>query len=162
MTNNFPGLGRGPIDHEASSVINAIANEQLDMGNSVKLVAPASSELLPRVENGDSQGEALYGTIAGGDADGIYGDGSASSDDTTRATLSGAAPAQSAVVVVTQGRTLARVATGVAIGDKLVQSAVAGQLEKAASADEVIATALQATSGDDIIAIDIQREGALA
>ena len=162
MTNNFPGLARGPIDHEASSVINAIANEQLDMGNSVKLVAPPSDELLPRVENGDSQGEALYGTIAGGDADGIYGDGSASSDDTTRATLSGATPAQSAVVVVTQGRTLARVATGVAIGDKLVQSAVVGQLEKGASADNVIATALQATSGDDIIAIDIQREGALA
>ena len=161
MTNNFPGLARGPIDHEASSVINAIANEQIDMGNSVKLVAPPSDELLPRVENGDSQGEPLYGIVAGGDADGIYGDGSASSDDTTRATLSGATPAQSAVVVVTQGRTLARVETGISIGDKLTQSAVVGQLEVAAASDEIIAVALQATTGNDIIAVDVQREGIL-
>lgn len=162
MTNNFPGLARGPIDHEASSVINAIANEQIDMGNSVKLVAPASDEILPRVENGDSQGEQLIGIVAGGDADGIYGDGSASSDDLTRATLTGATPAQSGVVVVTQGRTLARVANSVSLGAKLTQSAVAGQLETAATGDEVIALALQATSGDDIIAIDVQRGGIAA
>ena len=161
MTNNFPGLARGPIDHEASSVINAIANEQIDMGNAVKLVAAPSDEILPRVENGDSQGEALYGIVAGGDADGIYGDGSASSDDTTRATLTGAKPAESAVVVVTQGRTLARVETGISIGDKLTQSAVVGQLEVAAASDEIIAVALQATTGNDIIAVDVQREGIL-
>lgn len=157
MTNNFPGLARGPIDHESSSVINVIANEQIDMGSSVSLVAEPSAEILPRVEQGDSQGEALYGIAVGGDADGIYGDGSASSDDTTRAALASG----DAVVVLTQGRGLARVLTGVALGAKLTQSATAGILETAASADEVIAIALQASSGTDIIAVDVQREGIL-
>ena len=161
MTNLFPGLARGPIDHEASSVINAIANEQLDMGNTVKLVAAPTSELLPRVENGDTQGEQLYGTIAGGDADGIYGDGAASTDDSTRATLTGAEVGKSAVVVVTQGRTLARVTGTIAIGDKLTQSATVGVLEVALASDDVIAVALQASTGSDIAAVDIQREGVL-
>ena len=37
MTNLFPGLARGPIDHEASSVINTIANEAITMGDLVQL-----------------------------------------------------------------------------------------------------------------------------
>ena len=56
MTNLFVGLARGPIDHEASSVINSIANESIDMGAAVSLVAAPTTELLPRVEVGDAQG----------------------------------------------------------------------------------------------------------
>lgn len=161
MTNLFSGLARGPIDHEASSVINAIANEQIDMGNTVKLVAPPSLEILPRVENGDTQGEALYGVVVGGDADGIFGTGAASTDDTTRATLTGASISESSVVVVTQGRALARVTGTIAIGDKLTQSATVGVLEVASASDEIIAVALQDSTGSDIAAVDIQREGIL-
>lgn len=161
MTNLFPGLARGPIDHEASSVINAIANEQIDMGNAVKLVAQPALENLPRVENGDTQGEPIYGIVAGGDADGVYGDGAASVDDKTRATLAGALPAESGVVVVTQGRTLARVTGTLALNDKLTQSATVGVLEKAAASDEVIGIVLKASTGNNITAVDIQREGIL-
>ncbi len=161
MTNQYPGLARGPIDHEASSVINAIANEQIDMGNVVKLVAEPSSEILPRIENVDSQGESAYGVVVGGDADGIYGDGAASTDDTTRATLTGAPASESGVVVVTQGRCLARVTGVVALNGPLTASATVGTLEAAVAADEVIARALQASGGGDVIAVDVQREGAV-
>lgn len=161
MTNLFLGLARGPIDHEASSVINAIANEQIDMGNAVKLVAAPSLELLPRVENGDTQGEFIYGIVVGGDADGIFGDGSASVDDLTRAVLANQPAAKSGVVVLTQGRGLARVTGTIAIGDNLTQSATVGVLEVAASGDIVVARALQASTGNDIIAVDVQRAGIL-
>lgn len=159
MTNLFLGLARGPIDHEASSVINAIANEQIDMGNTVKLVAPPALELLPRVENGDTQGEFIYGVVVGGDADGVYGDGAASVDDKTRAVLANQPAAKSGVVVLTQGRGLARVTGTIALGDPLTQSATEGVLEVASASDVVIARALQPSTGSDIIAVDIQRAG---
>jgi hypothetical protein len=164
LTNQYPGLARGPIDHEASSVINVVANGAISMGDAVELVAPPTSELLPRVETADAgQGLVTYGVAVGGDTDGIYGDGTAATDDSTRAT----AGAGQGVVVVTQGRCLARVdgSTGGAIllGSKLTQSATAGVLELAATGDEVIAVALQPTTGaTDIIAIDIQRGGIAA
>ena len=40
--------------YEASSVINAIASESIDMGATVVQLAPAAIELLPRVENADA------------------------------------------------------------------------------------------------------------
>ena len=156
MTNLFPGLARGPIDHEASSVINSIANEAIDMGAAVSLVTEPSSEILPRVENGDAQGEALYGIVVGGDTDGVYGTGADSVDDTTRA----ASVAGDAVVVVTQGRCLAKIDGTIVLSDPLTASA-AGGLEVAAAADEVIAIALQAASAGDIAAVDVQRQGIL-
>ncbi len=106
MTNQFPGLARGPIDHEASSVINAIANEAITMGDLVQLdtSGPPTTEILPRVEVADGgQGLVAYGIAVGGDADGIYGGGGAAADDAERATLA----AGEAIVVVTQGRCLA-------------------------------------------------------
>lgn len=160
MTDQFPGLARGPIEHEGSSVLNVIANEQIDMGSSVKLAAAGTNEILPRADQTDSQGENSYGVAVGGDTDGIYGDGSASVDDLTRA----AAGAGEAIVVVTQGRAKARVsgASAVGIGDPLTPSATAGVLELAIAADIVVAQALQAVpSGTDIIAVDIQRQGVL-
>lgn len=154
MTNLFPGLARGPIDHEASSVINVIANEQIDMGDAVKLAAAGTNEILPRADQSDTALEDLYGVAVGGDADGIYGDGSASSDDTTRASLG----AGEAIVVVTQGRALARVTGTISVGTKLEANGTAGL--RPFTTGDIIATALQASTGSDIIAVDIQREGA--
>ncbi len=163
-TNRFQGLARGPIDHKSSSVINQVANGAIDMGSSVEVTTTINSaETLPRVEQvGAAQGsERVYGIAVGGDADGIYGDGSASTDDSTRATTG----ALQGVVIVTQGRCLARVsgdgASVVAIGDPLTQSATAGVLEFASTGDNVIAFALNDVgAGDvDMIAVDVQREG---
>ena len=162
-TNRFQGLHRGPIDNKASSVINQLSNSSIDMG-SVVAVTPTivSSETLPRVEQIASQGSNLsYGIAVGGDTDGIYGNGAVSADDSTRA----ANAAGQGVVVVTQGRCLARVSGNgssvVVIGDPLTQSAVTGVLEFATTGDSVIAFALNNVgSGDiDMIAVDVQREG---
>ncbi len=160
MTNLYLGLARGPIDHEASSVINAIANEAITMGDLVQLdvSGPPTSELLPRIEVADGgQGLTAYGIVVGGDADGIYGTGAAAVDDTTRAAIA----AGEAVVVVTQGRCLARVSGTITIGDELTQDATAGALEAAVAGDIVIAKALQTTSTADIAAVDVQRVGIL-
>lgn len=172
MTNQYPGLARGPIDHEASSVINVIANGAITMGSAVVLNATIpAAELLPRVDESPATAitDDIYGIAVGGDTDGIYGDGSAATDDSTRAT----AGAGQGVVVVTQGRCLARVEStvAIAIGDPLGSSAVGagneGVLINAAAAptSPVIARALQsvaAGAGFHIIAVDVQREGAEA
>jgi len=163
LTNHYLGLARGPIDHQASSVINVIADGAIEMGSAVKLVSPIpGAELLPRVEETAAAADFSYGIAVGGDTDGIYSTtGAASGDDSTLATSA----AGEAVVVVTQGRALARVtnATAIAIGDPLSASATAGVLELAdAITDNIIAIALQIPTGTtDIIAVDIQREGLL-
>ena len=161
-TNKFQGLARGPIDHQSSSVINLIADAALDMGSVVELVTLISaSETLPRVNTTAVQGDRTYGVVVGGDTDGIYGDGSASTDDSTRASTG----AGQGVVVVTQGRCLARVSgdgsSVVTVGAELTQSATSGVLEFAAATDHVIAVALNAVGAGDIdmIAVDVQREG---
>jgi len=162
-TNRFKGLARGPIDHKSSSVINQIANGAIDMGSVVAVTTIITqSETLPRVEEITAQGSGLvYGIVVGGDTDGIYGDGSVSVDDKTRA----ATGALQGVVVVTQGRCLARVSgdgvSVVAIGDPLTQSATAGVLEVANVEDTIIAFALNDVGAGDIdmIAVDVQREG---
>jgi len=167
-TNRFLGLARGPIDHNASSVINVIANEAITMGSAVALVAAIpTDELLPRVDETDSLADITYGIVVGGDTDGIYGDGTAATDDSTRA----AASAGQGVVVVTQGRCLARVGgfdqagagANISIGNALAASSTDdGVLVQASSTSGiVIARPLQTVaSGDtDIIAVDIQREG---
>ena len=167
MTNFYLGLARGPIDHNASSVINVIANGSIEMGAVVTLdtsVEPA--ELLPRVDQAAaSQGIASYGIAVGGDTDGIYSTtGIASGTD---ATLAAAGEGQG-VVVVTQGRCLARVdGTGggaVAVGSELtVSDTRTGTLELATTGDIIIAIALQDPTGDeDIIAVDVQRQGVAA
>ncbi len=164
-TNRFQGLARGPIDHKSSSVINQIANGAIDMGSVIAVTTTINSaETLPRVEEIAAQGSGLsYGITVGGDADGIYGDGSASTDDSTRA----ATGALQGVVVVTQGRCLARVsgdgAGVVIIGSALTQSATAGVLELAGVGDVVIAFALNDVGAGDIdmIAVDVQRVGVL-
>ena len=168
MTNFFTGLARGPIDHDASSVINAVSNGEITMGSALQLVDIASvapAEILPRVEEieGLVLTDLVYGIAVGGDTDGIYGDGDAATDDTNLATAS----AGQGVVVVTQGRCLARVDTtfAVDVGSPLSASdADPGMLELAATGAIVVARALQPltiTTGNNIIAVDIQREGLL-
>lgn len=165
-TNRFHGLARGPIDHEASSVINSISDGTIDMGSVVILDTTSLStnnEILPRVEQGTSQGSALgYGVVVGGDVDGVYGDGSAATDDVNRASNA----AGQGVVVVTRGRCPARVtgsAGAIAIGAKLTPSATAGVLELASASDNVIAVALNSVLGadTDIIAVEVNKEGVL-
>jgi len=164
-TNKFQGLARGPIDHQSSSVINIIASGTIDMGSVVELGATVlATDILPRVSEGVGLGGFnVYGIAVGGDVDGIFGDGTQSTDDTTRASNA----AGQGIVVVTQGRCPARVggATGgaVVVGDKLTMSAVAGVLQKVSAAGQtVIAIALNAVAaGDtDVIAVDVQREHA--
>ena len=173
LTNFFLGLARGPIDHNASSVINSIANGAITMGSPIKLSTTIpTAELLSRVEETTALNDVGYGIAVGGDTDGIYGDGTAATTDLNRATAS----AGQGVVVVTQGRCLARVRTAnaasaptaIAIGDKLVAGldgtgGLVGQLIPASAATEtIIAIALQAvtsTDTNDIIAVDVQREG---
>ncbi len=161
MVNNYVGLHRGPIDHEASSVINAIASELISMGDAVRLnTTIPGTELLPQVDAADTAGELAYGIAVGGDADGIYGDGAiATATSGTAATL----VAGEGVVVVTQGRCLARVTGNVLVGEALVvEGTGAGLLivpAIPAGTDRVIAIALQVnTTGEGIIAVDVQRE----
>ena len=169
MTNQFPGLARGPIDHGASSVINAVADGPLDMGSTVLLTDVTSfpAELLPRVEETPAQtNQRIYGIAVGGDADGVYGDGSPSTDDSTRATTS----AGQGVVIVTKGRCLARVEgkntngpDNIEVGDPLTSDdfTAGGLIKSTLPGELVVARALQPVSQDDvdIIAIDFQREG---
>lgn len=142
------------------------------MGSAIKLstVIPAA-EILPRAEETVLPIDSHYGIAVGGDTDGIYGDGSASTDDSTRATNS----AGQGVVIVTQGRCLARIEgqanTGndIVVGDPLTTDSL-GRLTLANPTlvgDFIIARALQpyakssdGTPVDDaIIAVDVQREG---
>ena len=147
MANEFQGLARGPIDHNASSVINAISADIIDMGSAVKLSATGLTELLPRViEIANELTDETYGIVVGGDNDGIYGDGTKNTGLVTTNLASN--KEGDAVVVVTQGRCLARVETTVEIllGDQLGATAIGsgtGALSKAVSTNRVIARALQ-------------------
>ena len=130
------------------------------MGSAVALVTPIeSAELLPRVDETDATNDPIYGIAVGGDTDGIYSTTGIPVDDSTKATAS----AGQGVVVVTQGRCLARVtnATPIAIGDPLAASTTAGVLQNAVvNGQNIIARALQIPTGTtDIIAVDVQREG---
>ena len=164
MTNFYLGLARGPIDHQSSSVINVISSDAITMGDAVELDVFPSIELLARVKPAAAaaQGTPVYGIAVGGDTDGVYGDGAVATDDSTQAT----AGAGQGVVVVTQGRCLARVngTADITIGDKLTRSAALGVLELATTDDDVIAIALQPLTddSDSIIAVDVQRGGLAA
>ena len=177
LANQFLGLARGPIDHDASSVINSVASGAITMGDSLILTTTIpDAEILSRVETSaaSTTNQVIYGIAVGGDTDGIYGDGQPAIDDLTRATAS----AGQGVVVVTQGRCPARVAgqiqngvssttdSAIVPGDALVPDPlIAGRLVKAPTAVDIpvhiIARALQngVSGANNIIAIDVQREG---
>lgn len=170
MTNFYLGLARGPADHESSSVINAISNGTINMGSAVVVSSPINpSETLPRVEESSASAitDEIYGIAVGGDTDGVYGDGTAALNDSNLATNA----ANKGVVVVTQGRCLARVEStiGINIGDPLGSSGAGAGNEGVLintvgeTTSPVIARALQAVpagAGLHVIAVDVQREGA--
>jgi len=164
-TNRFPGLASGPMDHKSSSIVNMISEEALDMGSAIQTILFIPSlplEILHRVEeiSGGQGSSRIYGIVVAGVIDGIYGNGSVSVDDSTRATNA----AGQGVVILTQGRCLARVfggTGGISVGNKLTQSAVKGVLELGISPHTVNAMALQdvLANDTDMIAVDVQREG---
>lgn len=162
LTNFYLGLARGPIDHNASSVINVIADDVIEMGSAVKLVTPIASELLPRVTEVTAFTDVNYGIAVGGDTDGIYSPTGTPGENGVNTT---AATAGEGVVIVTQGRCLARVdgsAGPILVGTELAASNdFNGTLQTAdETTQHVIARALQPSSAlNDIIAIDVQREG---
>lgn len=153
MADKYPGLFDGAID-ERAYVINAIADEQITIGSPVIIVAPATGELLPRVEPTDSQGVYIYGICVGGDANGTYG-----------GTSEIAGEAGDAVKVCVQGRCKARVdgvISAIAIGDPLTSSSTDGVAELSVAADVTFGRALQpSTVSTDFIAVHVDQEGIL-
>ncbi len=158
MANQYPGLARGPIDHNASAVINGVANSEIVMGQPVGVVPAPANEKLPRIQQSPT---IHYGIAVGGDTDGIYGNGFVSAIPQFLATAS----AGQGIVVVTKGRCLATVdatTSDINVGDPLkVELGIV--LVPADSTDEVIARALASvTMGEsDVIPVDVQREGTL-
>ena len=162
--NRFQGLARGPIDHNASSVINSIADDAIEMGSAVELLGTiVAAENLPRVLETTTVFSKTYGIAVGGDADGIYSTtGVQSGTDATKATTG----AGQGVVVCTQGRCLARVngnSPAIVIGDKLTPTTTSGILVKlpttGSGTHSIIAIALaDADEDNDIIPVDVQRE----
>lgn len=167
MTNFYDGLARGPLDHKSSSVINAVSEGTVNMGSAVVLnTTTLSLEILPRVQESPATLERnfIYGIAVGGDLDGVYGDGTLSNNNDTLATDA----AGQGIVVVTQGRCLARVEATVAIniGDPLGSSQAGAGSEgsliniSTLPGNPVIARALKSVSisGFHMIPVDVQRE----
>lgn len=156
MANLYTGLSTGPVDADAN-VINAIADEAIHIGDPIILVAAGTGELLPRVEPNATQGAFCYGVIVDGDLDGRYDTGARGASELV-------ANAGDTVVVCTRGRCLVRVdgaAAAILVASKLTLDAVDGQAELGVAADEIFARALQGSTVDgDLIACDVQREGA--
>lgn len=159
MTNKFLGLSRGAFPRDQVTVINAIAAAAIFNGDAVELSAPASDELRPRVTPTTGLTDETYGIVVGGQSDGVYSeDGTRTSPDNSAATAAGLT-----VEVCTQGRCLANVdgsGTGITLGAELGASTTSGILEFAVATNRVIARALQpSTAANDIILVDVQREG---
>ena len=175
--NSYLGLWQGPIDNNASSVINAVADvpagNTLNIGSGVYVASIAPDTLLPGVDEIFNVPTSLLfiGITVGGDLKGTYGevgDGVAFITDLDAVDV--IAVNGDAVRVCTQGRCVARVKTNIFgaidIGDALgVNGTNEGTLTLATSGQNVIARALQAApldgSTDDLqyIAVDVQREG---
>lgn len=156
MTNNYPGLSRGPLNHKSTSVINLISGASHSMGDVVILAtAITAGELIPRTAAVGGQGVTSIGVVCGGDVDGIYGTGAAASDDTQRASNA----AGQGVEVCTQGLCLARVTGTIAVGDPLTPSATVGALEAGTTADLIVARAMQPSTTADISLVNVQQEG---
>jgi len=161
MTDNYPGLYDGPADSSAS-VINAIADEAIEIGSPVIPVAAATGEKNPRVEPTADGTLYIAGVVVGGDANGIWVDGTTTNDG------SAASAAGEAVKVVTSGRCKVRVdgSTGgansnIVIGDPLSAS-IDGVAQRAVASDFVFGRALQAsTAVQDAILCEVTLEGIL-
>ena len=159
-TNRYTVLSNGALAH--SAIENMTANGAIDMGSTIRLSAPiVAGEIQPRVETTTNIGDVTYGIAIGGDNDGVYGDGSASTSDLNRATIG---PGQT-VKLITRGRCPARVtggAAGISIGDKLTPSNTAGVLQKLIAPFKFVAAVSLNTVaiGDtDMIIVEMVKEG---
>jgi len=162
MTDKYPGLFDGAADSSAI-VINAIADEAIEIGSPVISVAPATGEIAPRVEPTATNGH-VSGVVVGGDANGIWVDGTTTNDG------SAASAAGEAVKVVTRGRCKVRVdgSTGgvnsnIAIGDPLCAGDVDGVAKLCVTAGDIVfGRALQtSTAVQDAILCEVTLEGIL-
>jgi len=159
--NKYRILSSGALAH--SAIENMICDEAIDMGDAVSLVLTPilSDEIQPRVIRAIGFVN-VYGIAVGGDADGIYGDGSASTSDVTRATTA----AGQTVRIITRGRCPARVngvtSLAVSIGDRLVASGIPGVFQKTPAAIRFVAAiALNnvAVGDTDMIVVEMVKEG---
>jgi hypothetical protein len=162
MTDKYPGLFDGAVD-SAASVINAIADEAIEIGSPVISVAAATGELNPRVEPTATNGH-VTGVVVGGDANGIWVDGTTTNDG------SAASAAGESVKVCTNGRCKVRVdgSTGgvnsnIAIGDPLCAGDVDGVAKLCVTAGDIVfARALQTSAAvQDAILCEVSFEGIL-
>lgn len=161
MTDNYSGLYDGAAD-AAALEINAIADEAIEIGSPVIPVAAATGEKDPRVEPTADGTLFIAGVVTGGDANGIWVDGTTTNDG------SAATAAGETVKVCTTGRCKVRVdgSTGgansnIVIGDPLSAS-IDGVAQRAVASDFVFARALQAsTAVQDAILCEVTLEGIL-
>jgi len=122
MVNRYVGLENGALAH--SAIENMISDGVIEMGAPVRLVTSVrSDEIQPRVVTSTGATDIIYGIAVGGEADGVYGDGSAATSDLTRATTG----AGQSVRIITRGRAPAKVFTGtvITVGSKLVSAGLA-------------------------------------
>jgi hypothetical protein len=161
MTDKYTGLYDGAAD-SAALVINAIADEAIEIGSPLITVAAATGELSPRVEPTADGTLFIAGVCVGGDNNGIWVDGTTANDG------SAASAAGESVKVCTRGRCKVRVdgSTGgansnIAIGDPLSAS-IDGVAQRAVASDFVFARALQvSTAVQDAILCEVTLEGIL-
>ena len=169
MTNLYPGLARGPIDHNASSVINSISGGAIEMGDVVVIEKPATgpdippSELLARVVTGTLATQTAYAIAVGGDADGVY---SSTGSKTGAAANAATTTAGQGVVILTQGRCVAFVTVAGVMGvGQTLKIGAGGVLipTTGSGVEHTFAHALQeiTAAGTHLIAVDVQREGNL-
>ncbi len=161
MTDKYQGLFDGAAD-SAASVINAIADEAIVIGAPVVAVAPPTGEINPRVEPTTEDDLFIAGVVVGGDANGIWVDGTTANDGEA------ASAAGESVKVCTTGRCKVRVdgSTGgansnIAIGDPL-SAGIDEIAQRAVASDFVFARALQtSTASTDAILCEVTLEGIL-
>lgn len=160
MADLYPGLFDGAADSSAM-VINAIADEAIIIGAPVISVAAATGELSPRVEPTVTGTLAIAGVVVGGDANGIWVDGTTANDENA------ADAAGEAVKIVTRGRCKVRVdgSTGgansnIAIGDPLSAGGSDEVAQRSQTSDFIFGRALQAsTASTDAILCEVTLEG---
>ena len=161
MTDKYAGIFDGAAD-SAASVINAIADEAIEIGAPVIAVAAATGEVNPRVEPTTDGTLFVAGVVVGGDANGIWVDGTTANDGNA------ADAAGESVKVCTTGRCKVRVdgSTGgansnIAIGDPL-SCGIDEIAQRAVASDFVFGRALQtSTASTDAILCEVTLEGIL-
>ncbi len=158
MADKHLGLFSGRAGSEAI-VRNAIADEDIFIGDPVIFVTQPAGEREPRVEPNNSQGVAIAGIAIDGDQKGLY-------DDGLRGATEKVAAAGETIKLCTKGRCKARVkgdGTTITLGEKLTLSATEGHLEKAIAQDEIGAVSLDdaITGASDFILVEVGNQGAV-